>query len=199
MKLIWDKKVKRYRDARGRFAKPKWVLREVDKGIDTIQREMDTLTRRLINREITLADWQAGTRDILKASHTLYASVGRGGYKQMTQSDWGRVGALTRRQYEKLNGFANDIERGKLRTFKQISNRSGQYLKAVRVSYYVNEQRSQIEAGKTQCARILRAAESCVECIAWSKKQKGFVDIQEMPPIGTLLCGQFCKCYFEYR
>lgn len=72
------------------------------------------LTDRVAKGEITLGAWERGMRQIVKDTHgTLYAAA-KGGYNNMTQSDWGRVGQEVRKQYEYLARFRAELAAGKL-------------------------------------------------------------------------------------
>lgn len=51
--------------------------------------------------------------------------------------------------------------------------------------------------GFTECRNVTTARESCGECPAL--EERGFVPLQEMPPIGTRECLTNCKCYLVFR
>jgi hypothetical protein len=44
---------------------------------------------------------------------------------------------------------------------------------------------------------VLNAKESCSECRAAASR--GFIEVDEMPPVGSLLCKSFCRCRIEFK
>ena len=72
------------------------------------------LAERLDSGNLTTAQWQDRMRKEIKDIHRTQYIIGRGGREQMTQRDYGRLGADLRwMQYKKLDGFALDIANGK--------------------------------------------------------------------------------------
>jgi hypothetical protein len=85
-----------------------------------------------------------------------------------------------------------------------MANRGRAYLQSAYVTYEVIDHRLHIDEGFVLARRILTPAEHCHTrpdgkegC--FEVAAKGWLDIREMPPIGTLVCGQFCKCYIIYE
>ena len=195
MPITFDKSTGRFRDANGRFVAASRVHHEINKTVNKLENDLRLISSNLNQGKINLPEWQIQTANKLKIAHLSAAAIGKGGRKQMKVADWGKAGAAIREQYKFLNNFAREIERGKLSP-NQISFRSASYAKAVRETFYKQEIELKKEAGFLYCRRILHAAESCVECFAWAAK--GWVPIDEQPPIGGLLCRNFCRCELEY-
>lgn len=145
--------------------------------------------------KINLAEFTVQMAELIKSANILTASVGKGGYKRMTTKDWGRVGAKTRQQYAYINNFVRQIEQGKLSGI-QIENRASLYAKQSRAGFFKTEMETAIDAGLTEARRTQNSREGCVECNAYDGV---WLPIEEMPPIGELICGQFCLCFVEYR
>lgn len=89
-----------------------------------------------------------------------------------------------------------------------IHRRSRTYLHSIKVTYHLLSHRAHILAGYTEARRQLSPAEHCrskfVSGEGWvdgclETARKGWIDIRSMPPIGTLVCMQFCKCWMQYR
>lgn len=196
MPITFDNKTGQYRDAKGRFISASKVHHEINKTVYKLENDLRSISRNLNQGKINLAEWQIQTAAKLKTAHLTAAAIGKGGRKQMTTSDWGKAGAAIREQYKFLNNFAREIERGKLSP-NQIVFRSVSYAKAIRETFYKQEIELKKKAGYLYCRRILHAAESCVECESWASK--GWVPIDEQPPIGGLICRNFCRCELEYN
>lgn len=78
----------------------------------------------------------------------------------------------------------------------RIRSRSKSYVLAAAVTFAAVHMAVSKAIGKKEARRVRRAAESCNACIYWSYK---WFPIDEMPAIGTLTCGHWCRCYIEYR
>lgn len=168
------------------------------KRIETFfQRTSRAISKQLFRREISIADWQIQMRDLIKSSHVISASIGYGGKAQMTPGRWGKVGVTLREEYKALNNFARQIEQGKVIFESQYTQRAQKYGSSFRKSYFIGEKAVQAIAGHTLCGRVIHSREQCRGCLFWHNK--GFVPIDEQPDIGTLNCGGFCLCTFEYR
>ena len=97
------------------------------------------LAAQLVGGEITLAEWEAAMRDEIKAMHTAAAAIAHGGWDQMTFSDWGRVGAEVRKQYEYLHRWAQtlaaEVAQGIPLSEAQIAARANMYGNSSRATY----------------------------------------------------------------
>ncbi len=154
------------------------------------------LSKRLQSGAINLAEWQIQARDIIKANHAAHAATARGGWAQMSQSDWGRVGALTRKQYDYLNRFALQIEQG-LPLDGRFLRRVKMYADAAGATYSELEKIVMLLAGVERARRVTTATESCAGCLA--EEARGFVAIDDLLPIGEAECLTNCKCFIEYE
>lgn len=97
-----------------------------DTYITAQQAQSKALTDQVTSGKITLTQWEKGMRQIIKDTHgTLYAAA-KGGFANMTQSDWGRVGQEVRKQYEYLAKFRAELAAGKS-TPGQAATRAAMY------------------------------------------------------------------------
>lgn len=195
MSITFDKSKARFRDAKGRFISASRVHHEINKTSYKLEQNLRSIARQFNQGKINLPAFQIQMVEQIKIGHILTSTIGGGGRNQMTVSDWGKVGVQIREQYKFLNNFAREIEKGKLSANK-IEFRAASYSKAVRESFYKQEIKIRKDAGFLFCRRILHATESCPECVFWATK--GFVPIEEQPPIGGLVCKNFCRCDLEY-
>ncbi|HYW90328.1 MAG TPA: hypothetical protein VFB50_21330, partial [Chloroflexota bacterium] len=114
MPFLWSEQAQRYRDqASGRFVSSGSVNGAVDQVVDAAGLRMRDLSAQLQVGDISLADWQSRMATEMKLLHTGAAAVGRGGWAQMTQADWGWTGQRLRVQYGFLRNFAHDVATGK--------------------------------------------------------------------------------------
>lgn len=72
-------------------------------------RDIDALAERLYDGRITLGMWEEDMRTRMRQYILGSAMIGKGDAAAMTQSDLGKVGAVLKKQYRWLHGFAQDI------------------------------------------------------------------------------------------
>jgi hypothetical protein len=86
------------------------------------------LARNLRGGRITWQHFEEDMKTRLRLLHTGATAIGKGGWSEVSQSDWGRVGPTLREQYAYLHGFAQDIyERRETITEKMIAWRARLY------------------------------------------------------------------------
>lgn len=195
----------RYTDQHGNFVSSKVVLNQLEKVINGTKAEMTGLYNQLEAGEIGIQEWYDGMRRRMKIIHGISASIAKGGWAQMTQSDWGKTGNRLKKEYRLLSGFAQDMVSGKQPLNGNARRRAGMYAEAARGTGEETK-RGEMEArGATHERRMLGATENhchtdksgllgCVELA-----DKGWQLIGEvLPPIGTSPCRTSCLCRFIY-
>lgn len=192
--ITYDKKTARFRDKNGRFLSRESVRAQIEATVEKVGRKNRDLTVKLNQKEITVSEWKKQMKENIKTLHTLSASVGKGGRRQMTKVDWGKVGSEIKKQYKYLDKFATDL---KTISPKMAEHRASLYARNARTAYADMEKRANRDAGKNLSRRIIRSSETCSECSSWASK--GFIDADEQPAIGSLLCRTNCRCSLEYR
>lgn len=193
----YNRQKRRFVDASGRTIPLREVRAQIDKLTAFVQQEARALAAQFEAGRITLAEFELGMRELLKSGHIIAASVGRGGRKRLTQADWGRVGAKVKWQYEFLAKFTRKIGQGKISKIL-TANRAQKYASALRITFYQTfgiEREGDPDTPRVR--RILNAQESCEECVAYA--DMGFIPVDEMPELGELECGDFCKCDLEFE
>ena len=143
-----------------------------------------------------MSQWQLAMRDAIKDIHLASGSLARGGWKQMSQSDFGRVGNELRFQYAKLNQFARQISNG-LPLDGRFVRRAVLYAQAGRVSYTSALTQEMALRGMNEEKSVLAAADHCSECL--SEAAKGWVEIGTLINIGERICKSNCRCHKEFR
>ncbi len=119
---------------------------------------------------LTLAAWQEAMAGEMKPLHVGAAAMGRGGWQQMTYSDWGWTGHELRNQYGWLRNFAHDIATGKQPMDGRLQQ-SGR-----------TQELNQLGGSDRHCA-------TCLGCTA-----QGWVPIGTLPRVGGRSCGTRCRC-----
>lgn len=194
----WSDASHRYRDlSTGRFVGPDAVRGALDHVIESSKSEMRAVSGRLRSGEIALADWQRGMAQEMKLIHTASAAAARGGWAEMSQSDWGAVGQQTRAQYEFLRNFAGDVATGKQPLDGRFLRRAEMYGEAARATYAETERRMMRREGEDEERRILGAADHCPDCLAAAALK--WQPIGTLPRIGESQCRTRCRCSFDYR
>lgn len=186
----------RYR-VRGRIISAKQARGILDRTLQNAEQPVKELSTMLRNGTISLEDWRLQMRAQIKASHLAAAAMQKGGLQNMTQADYGRVGAIVKRQYEFLEGFTQDVASGKQRLDGTLQRRAEQYTKAARGTYHRFEQITAVDRGMTEERSILGIADHCPECVL--EAAKGWQPIGQMKPIGERICLKNCQCSVEYR
>ena len=171
---------------------------------DLFRREVEILAQRLVERSISLANWQAQMAVAIKDLHITAAVIAKGGdWGLMTQADWGYVGSQCKKQYRFLHGFAQDIlarvEAGKDLT-TAIHVRAKMYGGAGSETLFRFIQMEAEAEGKTEVSWNLTPAEHCDDCltlgaVGWIPLAK----LSQFPGDGTTQCLTNCKCYLDYR
>ena len=165
---VWDDRAKRYRDtATGRFITQHKAVTLRDYYIEAKKADMDALSRRLLNHDVNLQQWVLEMRQQIKETYSNEYMLARGGRNNMTQADWGRVGAMVKRQYRYADGFARDIDAGKV---------SGGQIRT-RARMYVDSATQAFERAKTESL--------------------GLPVLPAYPGDGQTVCRANCQCHWE--
>jgi hypothetical protein len=187
----------RYRGKNGRFLSQAAVEALVDGRVKKLDSQLKDFTKRLVNGDITIDQWQGSVREALKPAHIQAAMVGVGGKQALSQSDYGRIGQRLRSEYAYLQNFASDLLGGRISAPMALA-RIGLYAESVRGSYWEGTTIRREKEGYTLMRRILDAqAVHCQDCIGYAAR--GTVPIGAVPMPGQrCACRSRCKCRIEY-
>jgi hypothetical protein len=203
-KYTWDVKAVRYRAPSGRFVKRSDVLKAFRRGTEAGQRRAQLLNG-LASSDVTL--WQQALREQVKLAHLQAAALGKGGVKQLTQSDYGRLGAELKYQYQRLDLFAQAIARGEIDTSSpKFAARVNAYFNAAQKTYWTTTARVHDAAGYM----VRNVPSPLVEhCQASAKRpgvpgceeetEKGLVTLSRMSMPGTRVCVTGCACVLRFE
>lgn len=192
----WNALAARYYDPRtGRFVSRDQVRQALDRVIDAEKQEIAQLSNELRSGAIDLAQWQAGMRDAIKTTALSAAFAAVGGRAQMSQADYGWVGAYIKEQFQYLDKFTSDIRAG-LPLDGRFLNRAGMYAETARGAFHELLNQVLDDAGYTREQSILHPAEHCDECV--DQASLGKVPLGTCIPIGQRQCLGNCHCTMRY-
>lgn len=186
------------RRSTGQFVSRREIRSVIDKAIEKQERSLQRLAQKLQQGTYDLARWQNESADVLKELHLWNGAAGRGGWGEMTQSDYGRVGARLREQYGFLDNFAQQLERGEQRLAGTgFLQRVGMYAQAGRNTYEAVLNNTMRDSQFTQESNQLAEAEHCAGCL--EATAQGWVPIGTLTLPGERDCLTRCKCEIIYR
>lgn len=193
----YDKKLGRYRDAKGRFLSKTMVRALIDRRVERLDENLRSITTALAERRIPLNEWERQFRDYLKEAHIQVAVIGHGGRKSMTQADFGRIGQILRVEYQYLQRFALSIMDLRVTPAMALA-RASLYAESVRQSYWTGVQLRQQDLGYSLMRRKLAPnVQHCDDCIRYAAQ--GMVSIGQVPlPGQRCRCVSRCRCTVEY-
>lgn len=192
----WNTASARFYDrATGRYVSRDTMRSALDDVIADAEREVRGASEQLRAGTIDLAQWQRTVRDSVKETMLDATALARGGWDQLTQADFGRVGQAVRVQYEYLDKLTSEIRAG-LPLDGRFLNRAAMYAKAAR-PFFHDEQRQLLEAsGYTRERNVLHASEHCGGCVDMTAL--GWVPIGTCIPIGERECLGNDRCTMRY-
>jgi hypothetical protein len=196
----YDPKRATYRDNRsGRYVARTEIRAVIDKALAVEERRLVAIARRLKNGSITLAEWQGETAQAIKEIHLWNAAAARGGWGQLTQADYGRVGATLRVQYQYLDNFALQLYAGDDWTPDdgRFLVRVGMYAQAARNTYEVILADEMYDRGFTMEKNVLHPADHCDGCL--EADAMGWQEIGTLVPVGERDCNVNCRCSTIYK
>lgn len=195
---LWNERAAQYSDRKtGRFVSRQAVRDQLDKVIDASSQVMRAISQQLRDGDIGLAEWQLEMMQQIKTTHLAGAAMQRGGWQQMTQADFGRVGQIVRNEYGFLRNFAEQIAIGKQKLDGTLTRRAALYGQQGRPTYLIFWDSTAAQRGFDEERSILQPAEHCTECI--SEDAKDFQPLGQMIPIGQRICRSSDKCLKEFR
>jgi hypothetical protein len=192
----WNEVAGRYIAPNGQFVSFEQIRLYLDATLDTSEQKVLSLARSLQSGKITLQEWQLGMRDTLKSIHLASSALAKGGWAQMSQADYGRVGFRLKEQYAYLEKFAKQIENGYLLDGRFL-NRVQLYAQSGRLTYHMVQRSEMLIRGMTEEQNILGAADHCSECV--SETARGWVPIGDLVLVGQRICMTNCRCHVGFR
>lgn len=199
-RYYWDDRTSQYHDqVTKRFVARLDVRKALDIAVKITMSDFRAIASQLQQGQMSLADFQLQGEALIKRIHVLEAAAARGGWAQMTASDWGWVGQRVRVQYDYWRNFMNDIATGKQRLDGRFLRRVDMYANAGRTTFEEMTRRMMRGKGMNYVRRVLGEAEHCHEgerpgCL--EEEAKGWFEIDDPAyvPIGNATCLTGCQC-----
>lgn len=197
----YDEVLRRYRGPGGRIVSRRAVRDAIDEALARTAARARDISLALRAGDVTLVEWEATMRVIVKDAHLMAAASVRGGWDRMTPGDYGRVGQIVRGQYEFLERFAAEISSRRQDLNEFFINRAEMYAEAGRQTHEAFTRSDAIKeaierGGELWVRNVLGDAVHCDTCLditAW-----GWVrDDGTMPLPGMRKCLTRCKCHLE--
>lgn len=196
----------RYRAPNGRIISAAQARDILDRTLANAADPIKDLSTMLREGTVSLEDWRLQMRTQIKNSHIASMAAQKGGFDQLSQSDYGRVGQIIRTQYDYLENFTQQIADGTQRLDGTLQRRMQQYTDAGRDTYNTFGRLAAADKGYDQVGSIRTPADSCEECIAYDGHwywMDSFASVDGGParykPPGNRICHKNCKCIERTR
>lgn len=199
---VWDRTISRYRRSdTGRFVARRRIVRLLERSVSQRERRLNDGVLAYMEGRISPEAWKARTRMLLKRQYVQNAALGKGGWDQLTQSDYGRLGGKLRWEYARLNEMAAQIRAGEVSP-AQALNRMRMRMGNARHEFYQTERETLApppEGKDVIERRILSAeAESCQDCLDYY--DRGWQPAGTLPlPTEACACSSNCRCSIDRR
>lgn len=194
----YNERAGRYVNARGRFVAGSQVTAALGDVIASAAGDMRAASVALQTGQLSLAQWQLAMEASIKNMHLASAALAKGGWNQLTQADFGRVGSIVKREYGYLRAFAQEIASGKQKLDGRFMQRSQEYMRAGKTTYNEILKREREKRGELYVRNIRHARDSCGGCL--EQEALGWVSVNDprlLPP-GRRTCRGFCKCEWTF-
>lgn len=201
---IWDASLSRYRDTQtGRIVSVETIRDWSNTSIES--------TQGIVTEAANIANdnpnaWYNIMRNEIKGEYIRQYLAGAGGRNNMTQSDWGSVGAMIADQYRFLNDFFEEVQTGEL-AVESIAARSRMYINSAREAFARASQKSHRKAGYSQQKWTLGTTKQhCDNCPDFAGLGWVSIDFKykvgrktAYPGNGATQCLTNCDCHLEFR
>lgn len=168
----WDNALHQYRGRDGRFLSIAQAVALRDEFNDRYKERLGDIHHRLFDKEISIQQWEIEMRDNIKTVFVAQYMLGRGGRDSMTQSDYGRLGLMLRKQYGFLRNFAQEIASGRYTV-------NGIGAVAARANMYIEASSQAFERGKAEGYGLPR--------------------LSQYPGDGNTQCKANCRCHLDIK
>jgi len=192
----WNDSAGRYRDASGKFVSFRRIRMALDDVLDGNERDMVRLAETLRDGGMSVGDFQRQMRTHLKDVHVASGALVKGGWKQLSQADLGRIGFRLKEQYRYLDRFAGELANTQVYDGNLV-RRTRMYAQSGRVSYHRIQRADMIKRGMKFEKNVLANAEHCPDCLAETARK--WVRIGTLSLVGTRQCRSNDRCHVIYK
>ncbi len=195
----YNERAGRFITSQGRFVSERTIRATLDTILDASSAEMVALSKQLQAGTLSLDAWFLAMQQEIKNVHLMSGALVKGGWQQVTSSDYGRWGNIIKSEYQALRKFALEIQSGKQPLNGRFFQRVKQYSLAGRDTYEQERTRKVSIRGFDELKSIRHARDSCGNCI--EQESLGYIKIGDSRfiPIGRRQCRRFCQCTLGFR
>lgn len=201
MPYTWDPKALRYRYPSGRLVPERTIENKAQRYVDDAGRAMRGLVDDVLSEAISLPQFEAEMRRLMKDTHINMLRLGGGGKQAMTSQYYGKSGWILREQYGFLRGFVADLKRGRYDgAAGQARARAQMYGKAAYQTYWAARHYAAAAAGYLWKRRVLSPADHCEDCVGQSELGWVAIDDDRVTGVrdGSTVCNVNCACSIEW-
>ena len=198
----WNQAAGRYIAPNGQFVSQITIRGELDKALDNVTDRLVLLAGQFRSGVIDGRTWQVESMSLIKQVHLIGGALEKGGWQNMTQSDFGRIGQIIRQEYGWFNNLVKQLESGQQRLDGTLDSRMRLYGQAGRGTYHTFEREDRAIQGYDEVKRVLHGRDNCKSskrpgCI--EEAARGFVPLEQMVMIGDTTCLSNCRCSLVYK
>ena len=198
----WNQAAGRYISSNGQFVSQTTIRTELDKALDNVTDRLVSLSGQFRSGAIDGRTWQIESMSLIKQAHLIGGAMEKGGWANMTSSDFGRIGQIVRQEYAWFNNLVGQLESGQQRLDGTLDSRMRLYGQAGRGTYHKFEREDRFTQGYDEERRILHGRDNCKAskrpgCL--DEAAKGWQVIGQMTPVGSCTCLSNCRCSVSYR
>ncbi len=193
----WNENAGRFIGSNGRFVPEATIRSGVDALVDRVSQRLQVAARGVADGSVSAQAFRDVLFQGIKDVHIGAGLAAYGGQSAMNQERYGFLGSEVKKQYEYARGFLQDIVSGKQPLDGRLAARAAMYAESGRTTYEHVRMREAERRGRSQVRNVLHAKESCDQCK--SITGRGWIPIDEMPPVGSRTCLSRCRCSLEYR
>lgn len=158
---------------------------------------LDRLVERFLDGNLSLQRFQVLYRQGLKDAYVVNLQLARGGARNVTFSDYGRLGNMLKQEYRYFDNFVREIAQGRF-SRKYIIARMRMYGRGVGRAWELGKFFTAVETGKAEMRRITKSVERCDDCLGYEAMGWQPIGSLPMPGVGSV-CQTNCQCETEYR
>lgn len=193
----WNPRARRYIGTDGRLVSKTAVDAAMDAAVEVGRAEMAGYADALIEGTMDLPAYQIAMKQSIKRMHLTAAATTRGGWANLTPSERGKAAQRIQEQYRYLNQSCLDFESGARPVDGRMRSSSKMYASSARTAYGELDYDAAKDAAEADVSThqerwVRHASDSCGGCV--HQESRAWVDLGELPEIGSQQCLSNCKC-----
>jgi hypothetical protein len=148
-----------------------------------------------------LRQWQNLVADEVRLLHTATAAASRGGLRNLDERAKREIKREIETQLTYLRNFALQVDTGNQEINGTFYNRLKGYARTAKATYTNQYHLERVRMGGRRARRVLGVAEHCRTSRGkpgcFEEAAKGFVNAEDVVPIGKCVCLYNCHCRIE--